>query len=126
LLEPERVSDHQQAAGDHRCRCPNRVEPTADRQADSECVVDQCPEQILPHDAHGPTRQDNCPSHPAEIVGEEAHIGTFARKIGTTTERDPHVGGGERRCVVQAVTYHDDTTSLATRLLDDRDLLVWE
>ncbi len=53
-----------------------------------------------------PAIPDRC-RDPLQVATEQGDVTVGQRRLRATPDSAPHVGGGQRRCVVDAVTHHD-------------------
>jgi len=126
-LEQQGIDRHQRRAAGHGQRRhlgadPQRVEP-ARRGREGDDVVGHRPEQVLVHLAQGgPGEKDRSD----DVVGVALHeddVGAFNGDVGARADRKSHVGLGQRRCVVDAVSDHSHAMALRLEFLDFRRLV---
>ena len=72
------------------------------------------------------TALDRCraPDDALEVAAQQGDAGAFDRHIGTRPHGDADIGGGEGRCVVDAVAGHGDDTAFGPKLLHHRGLVL--
>ena len=86
----------------------NRMQPAQRRRQHRERRQRHAGDDTFDGDPPRPLRDLDCFADPVEPVGKDHHVGGFRRSAGAAgAERDPDVGGGQRRGVVDAVADHD-------------------
>ena len=94
-----------------RSRRPGSSTPIATGM--SSDVVGERPEQVLADDRHRGPRQADRGGDAARVAADERDAGGLDRDVGAGADRDPEVGPGERRGVVDAVADHRDRPAAA-------------
>src|SRR6266567_2663651 len=118
----QRVSYDTEGAEGHRRRRINRGEPAGHGQGNADGVVEKRPPEVLPDHRHGPSRQPMCPNEPFQIGLRQHQIGGFQGDVGSPRNGTPHIGGRERRGVVDAVADHEHGFPSSLEPLDEPGL----
>ena len=76
-------------------------------------------EQVLTDDPAGPSTEPNGVTDLVEILSHDHYVGGLQSDVRSgRTQRDPHIGHGECRGVVHAVSDHGDRSVLLPELLE--------
>ena len=60
-----------------------------------------------------------------QLIGHGRNVGRFERGVGANDpHRNPDVGGGERRRVVDAVSHHRETAKTRLKFFDSGEFLL--
>ncbi len=102
------VPEDEEAAGDHGGGSDQGVQASGGGEGQGDPVVEEGPDQVSPD---GPTDSSGVlydPQDLSEIRVEDVDVRRLSREIGACSERDPHVGRRQRRCVVDPISHHRD------------------
>ena len=80
----------------------------SDRERDRGDVVGEGPEEVALDRAQRPAGEADRVRRRAQVARDEGDVAGFDRNVGAGADRDPEVGLGERRSVVDAVADHGD------------------
>ena len=104
----QRVEDHGHV--DHLLddRRRHRQQPTQRRRQHRQHRKPHACDDALDRDPPRPLRDHDRLADPVEAIGEDHHIGRLRRGAGAAgAERDPDIGRGQRRRIVDTVADHD-------------------
>src|SRR6266487_4902924 len=100
--QPAGINDYRQRGQGHGGGGDDRGEPDAGEgvedpggDRDSDGVVGEGEEQVLPDITHGCFRQGDRGDDPGEGAGDEGDVGGLDRHVGAGADRQPDVGSGE-------------------------------
>ena len=125
IAKPQGIAHHGYGTHGHGRGGEHRVEQHAEeriehsgRDGNAQHVVEEGPEKVLSDDFHGHGRKPDGRNHQAQIVLDESDIARFHRDVGPRSDGDPHVGRGQGRRIVDAVSHHGHQSAF---LLDAAD-----
>ena len=87
-------------------------------------VVNEGEEQVLANVAHRRHGELARPHDALQVALQQRDAGALDGDVGAGAHGDADVGGGERRCVVDAVAGHGDDAAFPPKLVDDGAFLV--
>ena len=93
-------------------------------ERDRDRVVARGPPQVLHHLAVRRAGEVDDRRHVAGVRAHQNDVRRLDRHVGPRADRDPHVGLGQRGCVVHAVAGHPYREAARLHLLDLRRLLI--